>query len=121
MKMLWKGIKAIINIKRNKFYNFSHLTQNGKRIDNPKDIAQVFNQYFTNIAAKIDEEIPRTRKSPFDYLRQMNELTFFLSPTDSAEVESIISNSKRGFKKLISPLLVILINESFSTGIFQTN
>ena len=52
MEMLWTGIKAIINIKRNKFYNISNLNQNGKRIDNPKDIAQVFNQYFTNIAAK---------------------------------------------------------------------
>ena len=58
-----------------------------KRIDNPKDIAQVFNQYFTNIAAKIDEDIPRRRKSPFDYLGKMNELTFFLSSTDSAEME----------------------------------
>ena len=133
MKMLWTGIKAIINIKRNKFYNISHLTQNGKRIDNPKDIAQVFNQYFTKIAAKIDEDIPRTRKSPFDYLGKMNEPTFFLSPTDSAEVESIISDLKKGksvgpysipcdllkvLNELISPLLVILINESFSTGIF---
>ena len=65
MKMLWTGIKATINIKRNKFYNISHLTQNGKRIDNPKDIAQVFNQYFINIAARIDEKIPRMRKSHF--------------------------------------------------------
>ena len=133
MKMLWTGIKAIINIKRNKFYNISHLTQNGKRIDNPKDFAQVFNQYLTNIAAKIDENIPRTRKSPFDYLGKMNEPTFFLSPIDSAEVESIISNLKKGnsvgpysipgdllkvLNELISPLLVMLINESFSTGIF---
>ena len=57
-----------------------------------KDIAQVFNQYFTNIAAKIDEDSPRTRKSTFDCLGKMNEPTFFLSPTDSAEVESIISD-----------------------------
>ena len=63
----------------------------------------------------------------------MNEPTFFLSPTDSAEVESIISDLKKGksvgpysipcdllkmLNELISPLLVILINESFSTGIF---
>ena len=43
MKMLWTGIKSIINIKSNKFYNNSHLTQNGKTIDNPKDIAMIFN------------------------------------------------------------------------------
>ena len=39
MKMLWTGIKAIINIKRNKFHNISHLIQNGKIINNHKDIA----------------------------------------------------------------------------------
>ena len=102
MKMLWTGIKAIINIKRNKFYDISHLTQNGKRIDNPKDIAQVFNQYFTDIAAKISEDIPCTRKSPFDYFGKMNEPTFFLSPTDSAEVESIISDLKKA--NLLAPI-----------------
>ena len=61
------------------------------------------------------------------------EQTFFLSPTDSAEVQSIISELKKGksvgpfsipctFLKMlnqpISPLLVILIDESFLTGIF---
>ena len=61
------------------------------------------------------------------------EQTFFLSPTDSVEVQSIISELKKGksvgpfsipctFLKMlnqpISPLLVILINESFLTGIF---
>ena len=70
MKVLWTGIKAIINIKRNKFYSIPHLTQTGKRTDNPMDTVQVVNQYFTNIASKIDEEIPRKRKSRFDYLGQ---------------------------------------------------
>ena len=61
------------------------------------------------------------------------ELTVFSSPIDSAEVQSIISDLKKGksvgpysipcnFLKMlnqsISPLLVILINESFLTGIF---
>ena len=134
MKMLWTGIKAIINIKRNKFYNISHLTQNGKRIDYPKDIAQVFNQYFTNIAAKIDEDIPRTRKSPSDYLGNMNESPFFLSPTDSAEVESIISDFKKGksvgpysipcdllkmLNELISPLLMCLYPNGIMALIYE--
>ena len=65
-------------------------------------MAQVFNQYFTNIASKIDEDIPRTRKSPSDYLGKMNESTFFLSPTDSAEVESIISDLKKS--NLLAPV-----------------
>ena len=53
MKMLWTEIKSIINIKSNKFYNISHLTQNGKIIDNPKDIAKIFNQYFKILLPKL--------------------------------------------------------------------
>ena len=131
--MLWSGIKCIINIKNNKFYNISQIVQNGKVINNPRDMAQAFNHYFTNIAVKVDKEIPRTRKSRLDYLGKLQDLTLFLSPTDGAEVGSIIFELKKGksvgpysipcnllkmFNLLISPLLATLINESFSTGVF---
>ena len=80
-------------------------------------MAQAFNHYFTNIAAKVD-------------------VSLFLSPTDAVEVGSIISELEKGksvgpcsipcnlYKMLnpfISPLLATLINESFSTGVFQIN
>ena len=134
MKMLWSGIKSIINIKYNKFHNISQIVQNGVVIDDPKEIATVFNQYFTNVASKIDNEIPRSRKSPLDYLGNKCESRFFLSPTDSAEIENVIAELKKGkasgpysipghFLKLLShvlaPCLEILINESFTTGIFS--
>ena len=58
-------------------------------------MAQAFSHYFTNIAAKIDEEISRTRNSPLDYLQKIQNLSLFLSPTDEAEVGSIISELKK--------------------------
>ena len=93
-------------------------------------MAQAFNHCFTNIAAKVDKEIPRTRKSPLDYLGKIQNVSLFLSPSDGAEVGSIISEFKKGksvgpysipcnllkmLNLLISPLLATLINESFST------
>ena len=133
MKMLWSGIKSIINIKNIKFNAISQLVQNGEVIDKPGEMAKVFNHYFTHIASKIDAYIPRTRKSPLDYLGSKLEYSFFLSPTDSLEVESIISDFKMGkatgpysipcnllkmIAHSISPALTILINESFIKGIF---
>ena len=133
MKMLWSGIKSIINIKNNRFYNISQIVQNGKVINKPRDMAQTFNHYFANIAVKVDKEIPRTRKSPLDYLGKIQNLSLFLSPTDETEVGSIISELKKGksvgpysipcnllkmLNVFISPLLSTLINESFSTGVF---
>ena len=94
MKMLWTGIRSIINIKSRKFWNISQLVQNCETVQNPKDIATILNKYFVNIAGKIDAEIPRTRKSPLDYLGRKIDSSFFLSPTDSAEIENIISQLK---------------------------
>ena len=133
MKMLWTGIRSIVNIKNRKFCNISQLVRNGEIVQNPKDIATILNTYFVNIAGKIDAEIPRTRKSPLDYLGRKIDSAFFLSPTDSAEIETIISQLKNGksvgpfsipynllimLNKSISPILASLINESFLTGVF---
>ena len=88
----------------------------------------MLNKYFVNIAGKIDAETLRTRKSPLDYLGRKIDSSFFLSPTDSAEIENIISQLKNGksvgpfsipcnllkmLNKSISPVLALLINESF--------
>ena len=80
MKM--SGIRSIINIKNNKMFNISQLVHDGKVVQDPKQIAKIFNNFFINIAAKI----PRTRKSPLDYLGCKLELSIFLSPTDSAKL-----------------------------------
>ena len=134
MKKLWSGIKSIINIKYNRLYTISQIVHNGQVINKPTEMANVFNHYFVNIASKIDDGISQTRKSPLDYLGRKSEFSsFFLSPTDTAEVECIIAEFKNGkalgpysipcnLLKLLSPYissaLVILINESFTTGIF---
>ena len=93
----------------------------------PCEIAKIFNDYFVNIAARIDSEIPRTKESPLDYLGKKLDLSFFISPTDSSEVEDIISQFKNG--KAVGPYsipckLLRMLNHlispslSFSTGIF---
>ena len=41
IKMLWSGIKSIVNTKsKNQFSQISHLLDNGKRIDNPVKMAK---------------------------------------------------------------------------------
>ena len=79
MMRLWTGIKSIINIKSKQFYNISWLVQNGEIFQNSKEIANIFNNYFVNIAGKIDSEIPRTKKSLLDYLGDKLENHFYFS------------------------------------------
>ena len=132
MKMLWSGIRSIINIKNKKMFNISRLVQNGKVVQDPKQIAQIFNNFFIKVAAQIHSDILRTKKCPLDYLGCKLEHSFFLSPTDSAEIECIISQLKNGkavgpysircnLLKMfpsISPMHAILTNESFQMGFF---
>ena len=133
MKMLWSGIRSIINIKGEKFCNISQIVNNGEIVQNPKEIAKIFNSYFVNIAGKVDSEIPRTRKHPLDYLGKKLDASFFRSPTDSSEIECIISQLKNGkavgpysipcnLLKMLTPhishILTILINESYNIGVF---
>ena len=71
MKMLWSGIKSIVNVKaKSQMLQISHLIDNGKRIDDPVKMANIFfNHYFVNVGSNIDKLIPRTKKSPTDYLK----------------------------------------------------
>ena len=78
MKMLWSGIKSIVNVKsKTQLSGISHLTNKGMHVDDPVKIADIFNQYFVNVGSNLDKTIPRTRKSPIDYLKNKNGNSMF--------------------------------------------
>ena len=65
MKNLWTGIKSIINTKsKNSLQSISQLTANGKTIQEPQKMANLFNNFFVSVSAQVCSEIPRTKKSP---------------------------------------------------------
>ena len=58
-------------------------------------MANIFNNVFVNTAKKINENIPRTRKSPLDYLSFQNEFSFFLSHQPLLKkLKSLLTHSK---------------------------
>ena len=101
MKKMWSGIRSIIKMNKKAGSGISHLTHNGKEISDPMKLANIFNNYFVNVAEKIDEKIPRTRKSLSDYLTSINDKTFFLSPVTLVEIEIIIKALQAG--KAVGP------------------
>ena len=95
-------------------------------------MANIFNEVFVNTAQKINEKIPRTKKSTSDYLSSKNAEVFFISPVTLHEIKVIINSVKNG--KAVGPysipifLLKVLcghiaiplsdiINDSFSSGV----
>ena len=90
MEKMWSGIRSIINMNKKAGSSVSHLTHNGKHIRDPMEMANIFNDYFVNVAQKIDEKIPRTRKSPSDYLTSRNDKTC-ISLVTPVEIDIIIN------------------------------
>ena len=71
IKMLWAGIKSIVNTKsKNQFSQISHLLDNGIRINDPVKMANIFDHYFVNVGSCIDKSIPRTKKIAHGLLKE---------------------------------------------------
>ena len=64
-------------------------------------MANMFNNVFVNTAKKTNENIPRTEKSPLEYLSFRNESSFFISPASPEEIKVIINSLKSG--KVVVP------------------
>ena len=96
-------------------------------------MASRFNDFFVSVADSITKKIPRSPKSPLDYLGDENPHSFFIGPSAPFEVSDVINALKSDKSvgpnsipikvlKIISPYisspLSQFINESFQSGVF---
>ena len=136
IRKTWDGIKSIINISNMKSMSPNSPNVNNKINTNPVDIANCFNDYFSNIGSKLAEKIFPSKYDHLHYLKCSNPVSIFIKPTSTIEILNLIStlnnNKSSGpfsiptdiFKMtgniMASPLTEI-INLSFSTGIYPNN
>ena len=59
-------------------------------------MANVFNNFFVSVSTQVYSEIPRTKKSPLDYLKNRSMNSFFISPFTHSETEDVIISLKNG-------------------------
>ena len=106
MKNLWTGIKSIINTKsKNSLQSISQLIANGETIQDSQKMANLFNNSFVRVSTQVCSEIPRTKMSPLDYLKNRNMNSFFISPVTHSETEDIIISLKKGTLLVLSAFL----------------
>ena len=132
MKIIWKTIKEIINIKNNIDVPINCSLIGESTATNAKLIANHFNT-FSSIVAKLNEKIVKAEKLFSHYLGQTTDETIFLSPTTPADIESLINYLRpnkaigpnsiptkilKKFKTELSEPLSDMINVSFNKGIF---
>ena len=90
MLKTWDRIKSIININKKEKKDINCLKVDDQQATDPFVISNYFNKFFTTIAKKIESKIVQTDKKYSDFLDNPLEKTFFLTPTEPNEVQSLI-------------------------------
>ena len=90
MKKRWKGIRSIVNTKKTNFISTSQIITNGKLIDNPEEVPNTFNNFFTNIGPNTEKTIPKSGKCPSSYLKSRINTDFIIAHTLNEELMNII-------------------------------
>ena len=108
-------------------------TDNNKKISDKKEIAEKFNDFFTNIGSNLEKSIPHTTTSVYSYLKGSppNSLSLFL--TDPEEIIRVVSKfpnkSSSGFDGIpmhlmkssiacVAEPISKIVNCTLQTGIF---
>ena len=72
MKKTWKGINELIR-PNSKSSSVNQIKHNNTLINEPKQIADTFNNFFANVGPEVDKQIPKTPISPFHYHSYITE------------------------------------------------
>ena len=89
IQKLWSGIRSTLNVgkcKNSYVTSMLNNNNNNKSIDNLKDIANIFNNFFANVGKTMEKGITRGSHSPLFYLGGNYSRSIFLSPVTSHEI-----------------------------------
>ena len=133
-KETWNTLQALINSKKEIRDAPSKLIDsNGNSFTEDSDIAEIFNNFFTEIGENLRKDIPHTSLDPLQYISYVeNELQ--LDDTDEIEIRRIVNNLnnvgagvdninsklfKLSYLSILHPLLHFL-NTCLRQGIFPS-
>ena len=91
MQNTWKVIKQAMNLTKGRS-DINKIKYNNETVENSKDIANIFNNYFSSIGNNLAENIPTSNKNYTDFLGPANPNSIFFFPTNRQEVHNIVSN-----------------------------
>ena len=95
IRKTWETLKEIINKKTFKSDLPSRFIHEGIEVIGPKNVADKFNEYFTEIGPKLAKPIDTANKAPFNhYLKTPCVASFNFVYTKQDDIEKIIRNLK---------------------------
>ena len=134
VKKCWDMIRKLTS-KNNKNDYINLLKYGDSELTDKKDIADAFNKFFSEIPHTLANNLPSSSIDPISYLKINTCSSILFHPVQERECLNIISKLKTSktsihyistkiFKfnaKYFLPVLIDLINLSFSTGIFPAH
>ena len=81
-----EGIRKIINITTKGNEEINCIRVGNKTINNSTKIVNNFNNHFTSIAEKTEDNLVKSHFNYSKYLSNPNEQSFFIKPTNAEEV-----------------------------------
>ena len=121
MKGTWKLINSLLNKNKQK-PNPSYFIQDDMRIDDSKDIADTFNDYFVNIGTRLASNLPLCNTAFESFLNDRLSHSLFLTPITQEEAVDILNKipcgKASGCDGLSSFVIKqVLISEAFSRAV----
>ena len=132
IKNTWKILKQAMNISKNKS-KITKLKFNNKMIEDPGDMANTFNSYFSTIGENLSQNIPKTNRHFSTFLSQPIPNSIYFVPTTKYEITDIVTalNNKhsagsdgisnfilKGVISSIADPLEHIFNLSITSGVF---
>ena len=130
----WKTINSLLNNKRQKQKIVSLLDNDGNEFSEPRQMADAFCNYFSNVADNLDASIPQTNTDPMSFMPDPIPQSFVLNPSTNQEVDALIKSLPnksshinnipvfiyKRLSSLISPIISDIFNCAVSAGQFPT-
>ena len=92
MSKTWSLIKSVMKPDVEKSASISQLQIDNVLVNDPKLIANKFNNYFINVGSSLSEKIIDPGGSYLDYVKTSHLNSMFMLPTDESEILDIVSN-----------------------------
>ena len=109
IKQTWKMINNVLNKRSKKPPGSDSFLVNGTTVDDPRHIAEHFNDFFTNIGPNLASKIPDSRLNPTDFIEGDYPNSLFITPITKSEllkcIDGLSSNKSPGHDKLDSYLI----------------